>query len=334
MREIGSEFWLQQSPAPSCCDDNEVCLLSGRTALKFIIDDICSNQKFRKVLLPSYCCESMVEPFAVSGIDVQFYQVHTDHLDYPYENDADAILLIDFFGYTNHENAEIARSEERLGKIVIYDATHKIDGNSTVWNYADYSFCSYRKWFYCNFARVIKKSGIFPRIRQKSKESYIALRDEAAREKEMYFANLTAEKERFLSLFSKAEQMLEEDYIGFAGIPVAFDLYEIVSKHRENAAYLIEGLKEIPELHLWRDTLNDDDTPMFVPILVNPLIRNDLRNELKKEKIYCPIHWPKSTYHGKCNGLYDAELSLVCDQRYNIVDMERMIHVIKGYFNR
>ena len=99
MREIGSEFWEKSPPVCSDKVDNEAYLLSGRTALKFIIDDIHRNRNLRKVLLPSYCCESMIEPFNRSGVEVEFYQVSPDHVDYPFENDVDAVLLIDFFGY-------------------------------------------------------------------------------------------------------------------------------------------------------------------------------------------------------------------------------------------
>lgn len=334
MGEIGSEFWTRHNPVSLRRADNEAYLLSGRTALRFIIDDICKSRKFRKVLLPAYCCESMIEPFVALGIDTQFYPTYVDHMDFPYENDADAILLIDFFGYTNHQNREIAKSERQAGKIVIYDSTHKIDGNSSVMEYADYSFCSYRKWFYCNFAKVIKKDGVFDCSELRTNERYIALRDKAAQAKDGYFAGITGDKEKFLSLFSAAEQMLDEDYAGYAGEPAVFDIQEITLKRRENAAYLIRELKKIPGIALWRDAVGADDVPMFVPILVDVHIRDDLRRSLIKEKIYCPVHWTKSAYHGECNEIYDMELSLVCDQRYDIADMERMVRVINGYFNR
>ena len=332
--EIGSEFWEKASYVHPEKADNEVYLLSGRTALKFIIDDICNTRKFRKVLIPSYCCESMMEPFIASGIDTQFYKVHVDSVDYPYENDADAVLLLDFFGYVNPENEKIACCEKQAGKIVIYDATHKLDGNPAVEVYADYSFCSYRKWFYCNYAKAVKHSGAFGCSQLRANTHYIEFRDRAAEKKEKYITGLTAEKEEFLTLFSLAEQMLDEDYAGYSGESVIFDINKIASKRRENALYLIEELKKIPEIKLWRDTVQVDDVPMFVPILVDTLIRNDLRNTLIKENIYCPIHWPVSSYHVEYGELYDMELSLVCDQRYDIKDMRRIVRIIKSYFNR
>lgn len=333
MREIGSEFWLQRSSAQSCYKGNEVHLLSGRTALRLIIDDIFQNHNFRRVLLPSYCCESMIEPFISKGIEVQFYQTHKDCVDYPYENNADVVLLLDFFGYINPENEKIAYREKEAGKIVIYDATHKIDGNLAVEFYADYSFCSYRKWFYCNYAVAVKHDSFFcTNLSLKKNNEYVHIRNCAAQKKWEYMTGIIDKKDEYLALFSKAEQMLDLDYVGYEGTAVSFNITEIVSKRRENAMYLIGKLKEIPQIELWRDVLQEEDTPLFVPILVEHRVRNDLRNALIKESIYCPIHWPVSSYHKDCNHLYYSELSLVCDQRYELADMERVFQVIKKFF--
>lgn len=333
MREIGSEFWTPYRPAYVAPADGEAYLLSGRTALRYILDDICKNRSIGKVLLPSYCCESMILPFVQSGMDVQFYPVNGNTVDYPYGHNADVVFLIDFFGYVNPLNSEIANREKSAGKIVIYDSTHKIDGNAAVQEHTDYSFCSYRKWFYCNYAKAVKHHGSFCSTEKLIfNQRYTDIRDEAAREKDAYMAGSIREKESFLSKFRDAEQILDEGYRGYAGVPVVFNLREIVSKRRENAMYLIGELKKISQIQLWQDNLGPHDVPLFVPILVDPLIRNDFRGALIKENIYCPIHWPRSPYHGPCDILYDRELSLICDQRYDISDMERMIGVIRNFF--
>lgn len=333
MREIGSEFWQQQDPIGNERINNEAYLLSGRTALRFIIDDICSNRQVKKALLPSYCCDSMILPFVQSGINVFFYQVYHDGVDYPYDSDADIVLLIDLFGYVNHQNLEIALHEKQKGKIIIYDSTHKIDGNKEVIALSNYSFCSYRKWIYCNYAKALKLDGEFSIDRElKWHMSYISLRDAAAFEKARYIAGLNSDKQLFLSKYRAAEQILDEDYIGYAGVPVVIDIEALSSRRRENATYLQKELRSIPQIKLWSEEIKNGDTPLFVPVLVDSRTRDDLRIYLINQKIYCPVHWPKSSCHGLCNELYDTELSLVCDQRYDLSDMERMARAIKDYF--
>lgn len=335
MKEIGSEFWDKYLPVYPKKAENEAYLLSGRTALKFIIDDICRERNFRSVLLPSYCCESMIEPFDKGGVKVEFYPVHHDRLDYSYDNDADAVLLIDLFGYKNSQNVEIARRERKNGKVVIYDATHKIDGNRAILDYINYSFCSYRKWFYCNFAKAVKYCGAFNKNDCfKRNEAYVEIRDTAAYEKAKYVTGLISDKKYYLSGFSLAEQILNNDYDEYIGDPVFFDIEHIISKRRENALYLIEELKKIPGVKVWHEELRDEDTPLFVPIMVNEAIRYDFRKYLSDNLIYCPIHWPLSQYHSKSDDLYKTELSLICDQRYNLSDMERIVCTIEKYFDK
>lgn len=337
MKEIGSEFWLRYPTAPADRADSGVNLLSGRTALRFIIDDLRKRRNVRRVLLPSYCCESMILPFLQAGMKVDFYPVYRDLVGFPADADADAdaVLLLDFFGYTTPQTAEIARLAKRQGMTVIYDATHKLDGNPAAEAWADYSFCSFRKWFYCNYAKAVRHDGDFaltpplPRY-----EAYEGLRDEAAREKEAYMVGETNDKESYLRKFRAAEEMLDGTSEIYGGAPAVFEPRGMIEKRRENAAYLMRQLKGIPGITLWREELKDTDTPLFLPILVDPSLRGDLRSALIREQIYCPIHWPKSPYHGDCGELYDRELSLICDQRYDLTDMARMVGVIQGYFNR
>ena len=241
MREIGSEFCEQHEPLAVENRINEAYLLSGRTALRFIIDDICKTRVIKKALLPSYCCESMILPFIQSGIKVDFYSMDCDKIYYPYDNDADIVFLIDLFGYAYSQNIDIARFEKKIGKVVIYDSTHKIDGNYEVQNYADYSFCSYRKWFYCNYAKAIKHSGEFGHAGLSNNEQYVDIRNQAACEKRKYIESFTGDKKIFLSKFSEAECLLEDDYIGYVGQPVIFNLQEIMDRRKENAAYLISS---------------------------------------------------------------------------------------------
>ena len=60
-------------------------------------------------------------------------------------------------------------------------------------------------------------------------------------------------------------------------------------------------------------------------------MRDELKRYLISNNIYCPVHWPKSEYHKlnvETEKLYNQEISLVCDQRYSLDDMQNICKVI------
>ena len=48
-------------------------VFSGRTAIETVLKEL---PKAKKALLPSYCCESMIQPFLNAGIEIEFYPVN------------------------------------------------------------------------------------------------------------------------------------------------------------------------------------------------------------------------------------------------------------------
>ena len=116
MIEIGSEFWSRYELVDEKETDNEKYLLSGRTALDFIIKDIIAEAPVKTAILPAYCCEAMVKPFLDNSISVVFYDIDSEGLHYNYDNDAEIVLLLDLFGYEMKENENIAKLKNWLGK--------------------------------------------------------------------------------------------------------------------------------------------------------------------------------------------------------------------------
>lgn len=326
--EIGSEFW-QKYDVSDEKNGNEVIVLSGRTALDFIIRDLKRTRPFNSIMLPAYCCDSMIEPFVRNNIEISFYSVTPDTIVYP-SNDKDAVLLLDYFGYINNQITDIANQAKEDDKIVIYDATHYL-GERVI--SADYVFRSYRKWFFCNYASVTKSNGgwLIPSP-TKTNNIYIQYRNNAADLKKEYIYSGIGEKKQFLDMFSEAEEILEKDYLNYYGEKVICDETYIAEKRRENAKRLINGLSKIKEIKLWRDQIKDIDIPLFVPILVAENQRDELRKYLIDHEIYCPVHWPLRNMHGDVNEMFDNELSLVCDQRYTIKEIDREIEVIRNFF--
>ena len=334
--EIGSEFWS----VPIKQNVNLVFpmqtqwYISGRGALHAIIRELTDRHT---VAMPSWCCDSMIKPFTDAGFNVRFYPVYwQDSLVQEISLDCDVLFLMDYFGYTS-----AAPDLSGYSGIVIRDVTHSIFSSSCC--DADYYFGSLRKW--CGVwtgGYAWTKDGHGLSCEQGDDLGYITLREQAMQLKNCYInrypdsnGRLVTDK-RYLRLFGEAEEKL--DMLGCQpaaerDVSLARFLNEDVirARRRENARVLMDAF---PDWLIFKE-LNESDCPLFVPVFVPEGRRNDLRKYLIQNEIYCPVHWPVSTYHKLTEReqyLYENELSLVCDQRYSKEDMDRTVTLIRMYW--
>lgn len=327
LREIGSEYW----DIPIGKKENVLFgkdgfkdvkwYLSGRSALMAVI----ASASFESVSLPSWCCDSMIKPFADAGKRIKFYPALTEIRNI----ETDAVIVMDYFGFTGHSELH------GYNGIVIRDLTHSVF--SRTYNDADYYFGSLRKWagFYTG-GFAFSHHGIMT-VENRNDEyvcDYISLREKAMKKKKLYICGESDDKD-YLADFGKAEEFLDNYGIAAAchrdcEAAVMLDIEYIKRKRRENAKVLMKSLGSIavfPEI-------GDDDCPMFVPVCVPDGKRDDLRRRLIQNAIYCPVHWPLSEYHQideEARKLYDNELSLICDHRYGVDDMKRIVDVVSDY---
>ena len=342
LKEIGSEFW---NDGPVRRD--RAYLLSGRTALEYIIRDILKHHNVKSALLPSYCCHTMIEPFFRHGISVRFYDVYFDEMnglsvEIPQAQENEIFYHMTYFGFHQLMGADINKINKDF-TVVIEDRTHSwLSGDSGF--HADYSYVSYRKWTgFDAIALANKETGAFSDFPEAINVEYSNLRKQASSMKRTFMDSGIGEKQEFLDLFEKAEELLETDYVGYkpsADTMAAFlqlDTTYIARNRQRNARILIDGLQDIPEIELMFQTVQDDEVPLFVPVLLRDN-RAELRKNLIDNSIYCPIHWPKSEFHKgisqRAEMLYNQELSLVCDQRYGSDDMNRIVECIRKYYKR
>ena len=194
---------------------------------------------------------------------------------------------------------------------------------------ADYSFTSLRKWFPCPDGAFVKSK----------KEMHIKLSVTSLWSQDKLAGNLLKNYSNMLDdsialeLISKGEKLLDQEYISQCNevssiIFSNLEIREIAEKRKVNANYLHHRLIDLGVEHLY----SEKAIPFFVPIYVNG--RDKLRKLFFANRIYTPVHWPKAS--AKLNGeneLYSQELSLICDQRYDIDDMENQIKILKQFLD-
>lgn len=316
MSEIGSEFHRMpiENGHGFVFPRSGSLVFSGRTAIEAVLKYLPDTHT---ALLPSYCCDSMIVPFRDAGLDVRFYRVlWNDGLKIEIDDSADILLWCNYFGYQNEM--------PDFDGVIIEDITHSLLSAIPSHPRADYLVASLRKWepINCGGYCSVQVNGTEP------PEEFVNLKTAAMELKTEYLEELAAEKkEQFLQMFADSNHWLAENYSGFLIDSFSHNYLDRVDVERqrkirkENARALYEGLKNKVQFMF---PIEDMDCPLFVPIILPN--RNEVRAYLTKNEIYCPVHWPKP--EGVKSNIYDQELSLICDQRYGIEDMNRIITVL------
>ena len=328
IREIGSEFHRISPdngrgfyyPIPGAL------VFSGRTAIETVLKEITGA---RKAILPSYCCYSMIQPFQDAGIEVEFYPVNFENglkIEINIPENTDVILWCNYFGFT----VSMPDLSDFQG-VIIEDITHSIFSERPYHSQSHYLVASLRKWEpincggYCatTNGRIRYEPTISPPLK------YVKMKASAMKLKKEYLLDSEKEKkQRFLAMFEETNHWLAENYSGLSIDPWSKEYLSTVNIEeqrqirRRNAMVLYEGLKEKVQFLF---PIEDMDCPLFVPILLQN--RKRTRKILTSNQIYCPVHWPKPD--GCDSNLYEQELSLVCDQRYDEKDMSRMVSILK-----
>jgi len=363
MREIGSEFWRtkQDGSAELNSSPDSFCLLSGRTALDFILRDMKQDERYRHIkrfYLPTYCCEWMVIPFMENRAGIKFYPVYVEdgHLvqEYPDLGSEDGILVMTYFGFGQAEageelhkgemhKAKLQNEKLRKAGAVIEDTTHSCFTGSRMEVQPDYSFSSLRKWMYLpGLATAKKHTGDFCLEEPEAvNHEYMEKREAAARAKQAFIEDARGEKEAYLKLYGEATAILDRDYKNYRAdresrsIFANMDTEKMADRRRRNAGILLEAVREMDGIRPLFGEIRENDCPLFLPVLAETETRRQLSRYLIENGIYCPQHWPLTGYHRfsseKALGLYEMELSLVCDQRYGDEEMRQFAEVLKNF---
>lgn len=343
--EIGSYFWLDGSEQaggqehigwlPSA--EDSCFTFSGRNAIETALQDILSHRRIDTVHVPSYCCASMLQAFAVRKLNIEFYQVAYENGRFVYQiprcGSRSVVLMMSYFGLDAGEAHTALEELSGTGAVIVEDITHSLLRKDSVSGASDYAVASLRKWFPVPAGGWVgKKAG---KLSEKpSMDSGGAVREKIAamREKYEYLTGNVTAKENFLlaqANFEKsldsAGRMLKIDGVSLR-ILQGVRVDEVIRRRRRNAEILVEGLKgletvmSIPQVDLSRDV------PLFLPVMMETEKRESLRKYLIAHRIYCPVHWPRVT--DVPGGIQENELSLICDQRYGEDDMRAVVDAV------
>lgn len=311
---------------------------SGRTALYIILENMLrSSENTQSVLIPDYICPSIIKAVNDSGSQYYFYHIGEDFLPNleninMYLSSMDAILLVNYFGILNLESIITAiRQKSQSIKIIVDDVQNYYGFGKEV--DFDFSFTSYRKWFpVSDGAEICVKDRIW------SFDSFdFEYENSFAQYK--YAGNILKnfkwiiDDSIFLRLIQEGENILDEKYkCGCTKLSLSLmehlDTLGFAEIRKNNAKILHEGLIKIGIPHLYKE----NTVPLFIPIILKEG-RERIRRTFFEQNIFCPIHWMQDgMISNDTNSLYAQELSLICDQRYGVEDMNKILEILKNEF--
>ena len=312
MEPIGGYFGLELAHGLEY-HKNAIRLNTGRNCLEYIL----RAKGYKKVYVPYYTCEVVLEPFAKLGVEYEFYHIdiHLEIRDKIILKTGEALLYTNYFGLKQNY---VELLNKQFGKQLIIDNTQAfyakpIEGIDT--------FYTCRKFFGVPDGAYLYTDKLLD-MEFEQDQSY----------------------DRFMSLTKRIDLGAEFGYADFrelsktlVGQPIkrmskltqrmmqAINYAVIAKQRRENYMQLQKALGPSNSVDL---PLEDDAVPMVYPYLTSI---NGIREKLIDNKIFVARYWPNVLEWTKNEDLeyllaYQMQ-PLPIDQRYGEEEMKRIISV-------
>lgn len=308
---------------------------SGRAVLYAIIECIKANKGISRILLPDYLCSSIVDTVITCGISHEFYSVN-DFL-FPDLNDVavklkpnDAILVINYFGLLGLSDAYVSIKAIDKTVTIIEDDVQALPSFLTpLQENVDFAFTSLRKWLPIPDGGLAKAKGNIELPAAHDLNTFAQYKLSGLFLKGNRDMGITDDS-IYLDLLSKGESLIDSNLTSKAS---DYTVNYFLTKYphlnfnlrKRNSDYLVNGLNSIGIKPLV--DVPSDVIPFFIPIWLED--RNQIRKEMFKENIFCPVHWPLEGLKVKKGAeMAEHELSLIIDQRYTFSDLDRILNIL------
>jgi len=304
----------------------------------------------RRVLLPAYTCQTVIDPFVENGWSCAFYGVDLNlHIDLDSllstgrAFDPNLVVVHPYcgMGLTDRELDALAQLKQP-GRLFVEDLTQCIFSAETNGVF-DYYTGSLRKWMAMPDGAFLSTDrpcgGLDDEMPAEEHAAYVSVELAAMRLRGEYYASSDEEVKTVSRHVDKAAQALICD----TRTPHAMSRYaqsvlaqadfgEIISRRRANYTYFFEHLHTSAATPVCRDLSRVTSAPLYFPILAAD--RTRVHRALIAENVYAPILWPvldsRVFVTEDVRTVYDRLLALPIDQRYSESDMERICSVLNA----
>ncbi len=319
---------------------------SGRSAIRVAVRAL-GLMAGDTILVPAYVCESVLAAFELEGIQIVFYSVGP-RLQVSLEAisdisiNAQAILVIDFFGFTSELRTSLNELSAK-GLKIIYDISHSlIEVITKPIGYVDVYIASLRKLLPIPDGGLVWLRKEYDRRPDLPNEvcNHAEMRVAAMILKAIWLQQQHEEKPRFREMFLEAEALLDNctcithaSHVTETLLPL-LDFGYLFNRRRDNYSTLVAFSSDWPgDVRPVYGSLQPDECPLGFPIITPN--RDELRNFLIQHRVFPPIHWvlDENVFCEFPTSLKMSReiLTIPCDHRYGIDEMMYVDHVIKEW---
>lgn len=315
MDAIGGYFSLELPQREEYHKDT-IRLNTGRNCLEYIL----RARGYKKVFVPYYTCEAVMEPINKLGVPYEFYNIDI-HFEirgrFTIKAD-EALLYTNYFGLKQHYVEQLT---EKVGSRLIVDNTQAFYAKPLA---GIDTFYTCRKFFGVADGAYLYTDKLLDEDFEQD-ESY----DRMAH----LLKRIDLSAEQGFADFRKVDDDLDNQPIRRMSkltqrIMQSIDYEAAAKKRRENYLFLQEALGKENNIEL---PLDEDAIPMVYPFLV-PI--KEIREKMIKNKIFVARYWPNVldwTTDKDIEYLLACQLQpLPIDQRYG---RNEMIEIVKHIEN-
>lgn len=297
---------------------------SGRSSLRWIIQSM--HLQGKRILVPDFICQVVIDVLHEYNIEIVFYKINVD-LEFilpSISTQVDAFYLIRYFG---HDSASFKLALASLTVPIIIDDVFGTElpqfESSTKWSY----FNSLRKISSIpDFSQVISNTPLIE-IKKEPFPVFSNLKYQAKEAKAKFIESSEGEESHYLTLFSKAEKLLDTSNGIFSANDKSINLTNQFYRrldhtkaiHKKNLTTAKQNLNS----HQFIDI--SPEYPSFLPLMLKN--RDNVRLSLMEHSIFLAVHWPE--IQEASNELSPKILSLPLDSRYTSEDIQHMCELIK-----
>ncbi len=315
MDAIGGYFSLEL-PQREEYHKDAIRLNTGRNCLEYIL----RVRGYKKVYVPFYTCEAVMEPINKLGIPYEFYHIdiHFEIRDYFTLKEGEALLYTNYFGLKQHYVEQLA---EKVGSCLIVDNTQAfyakpIQGIDTFYTCRKFFGVPDGAYLYCNkgLDEEIEQDYSYDRVAHLVKRIDFSAEDGF---KDFRRVDDGLDNQPIRKMSKLTQRMMQ-----------GIDYEAAAQRRRANFQILHEALGRENNLELH---LEDDAVPMVYPYLVSV---EGLREKLIENKIFVARYWPNVldwTNKGDIEYLLAYQMQpLPIDQRYGVEEICRIIKIVKA----